>query len=77
MREFFDFIFTAPAKEDPSFTPFADICVKTLKTDDRGNKTIFTPIMTESEVDSTIDRLIKELESIRREIKSKFISHRK
>jgi hypothetical protein len=77
MRVFFDFIFTAPAKGDQLFTPFADICAKKLNTDDKGNRTIITPTMTESEVDQTIDSLIRELESIRRKIKSKFISHRK
>jgi hypothetical protein len=77
MRVFFDFIFKEQEKEGPPFTPFAYICVKKLFTDDQGNSMIFTPETTESEVDPTIDRLIKELESIRREIKSKFMSHRK
>jgi hypothetical protein len=77
MRVFFDLIFKETEKGSSSFTSFAYICVKSLIIDDQGNSMIFTPETTESEVDSKIDRLIKDLESIRREIKSKFIDHKK
>lgn len=73
----FDLDFIAPRKGDPSFPPRCHICVKPGLIDRKGFPAV-TPLDTyENDIDREIDKLIKELELLRKKAKKKYQSWRK
>jgi hypothetical protein len=73
-QKYFELLFTAPKKGDHPFRPFAEILTKQLgkgRTETASNMVI-TEDFTESEVDKIIDRMISNLELIRKKAHKKF-----
>lgn len=67
-----DFLFISPKKDDPPFSPIGKIYVKTHTNDKQGHIFLTPNCMTKLEIDEQVDRLIKELEEIRKKAKRKF-----
>ena len=64
--------FIKPGPQDPAFTPIWNIFIAHSPSDDQGNSLI-TPLENhEPDIDREIDQLIKELETIRKEVKRKY-----
>ena len=73
-QEYFKLLFTAPKKGECSFQPFAEIMTRFLskgRTNTARNMVI-TEDFTASEVDNIINRMIHNLEIIRKEAHKKF-----
>ena len=75
-QKYFELLFTARKKEDHTFPPFAEILTKQLSKGKTGtaHNMVITEDFTEGQVDGTIDRMISDLESIRKEAHKKFES---
>ncbi len=74
MTTTFDLIFKTQSKNDPPFTPYANLCLKKAPIDEKGN-TLISPNLYSSEFDSYIDNLIDELNEIRRKAQKKFLNN--
>lgn len=68
----FDLRFISPKKGDPPFTPKCYLYVKHGGVDEKGAQAITPTDMTESEIDEQIDKLIDELETLRKKAKKKY-----
>ena len=68
----FDLRFTAPRKGDPPFSPRWHIYVKHAPIDARGFTAVTPTDSIESEIDAQVDKLIAELESLRKKAKKKY-----
>ena len=68
----FDIIYHSPKKDDPPFTPYADICLKSSSTDSQGN-IIISPELTSTEFEKYVDVLISDLRELK--IKARKIFH--
>lgn len=67
-----DFLFFSQKESDFPFTPFGQIYVKSHAKDSLGHIILSSNCMTKREVDEQVDRLIKQLEGIRKKAKRKF-----
>lgn len=67
-----DFLFISPKKGDVPFSPFAQIYIESHAKDQQGHILLSADCMTKKEVDVQVDRLIKQLENIRKKAKKKF-----
>ena len=67
-----DFLIFSPKEGDIPFTPFGQIYVKSHAKDKQGHILLSANCMTKKEVDEQVDRLIKQLENIRKKAKKKF-----
>lgn len=74
MTTTFDLIFKTQSKNDPPFTPYANICLKKTNKDEEGN-ILISPNLYSSEFDSYIDNLIDELNEIRKKAQKKFLNN--
>ena len=68
----FDLRFTAPRKGDPPFQPRWYIYVKHAPIDARGATAVTPTDSVEPEIDAQVDKLIAELESLRKKAKKKY-----
>jgi hypothetical protein len=68
-----DFLFYSPKEGDIPFTPFGQIYVKDHAKDKQGNILLSAKFMSKMEVDEQIDRLIWQLENIRKKAKKKMV----
>ncbi|MEK0337104.1 MAG: hypothetical protein QQN41_06685, partial [Nitrosopumilus sp.] len=68
-----DLLFLRPSKEQRTGAPLANIYVKTHTRDKDGYIVITPDCVSLSVMETEIDRLISELEKIRKEAKQKFI----
>mgnify|MGYP001172777696 CR=1 FL=1 len=75
-QKYFELLFTARKKEDPAFPPFAEILTIQISKGKTGtaDNMVITEDFMEGEVDGTIDGMISDLESIRKEAHKKFES---
>lgn len=71
----FDFRFIAPKKGDLPFPPKWYIYVKNSHTDDDGFPAITPLDCVEPDIDEEVNRLIKELETLREKAKKKFLDY--
>ena len=68
-----DVIKVAAQKGDPPFNPFVKICLAEYSSDSSGNVFLSPELMTEKEVDESIDFLVSQLEKARKTAKRKLI----
>jgi len=68
----FQLFFNAPRKGDPQFTPQWHIFATHGNINQKGFHAITPLDSIESEIDFRIDELVKELEEIRKKVKSKY-----
>jgi hypothetical protein len=63
----------APKKNEPPFPPFVHIYLSSHSVDTDGRNLMSPELMTDIEVDETIDYLIKQLEKVRKKAKSELM----
>jgi len=63
----------APKKNEPHFQPFVRIYLSSHSVDNDGRSLMSPQLMTEKEVDETINYLIEQLEKARKKAKSELI----
>jgi hypothetical protein len=59
----------APRKDDPPFTPFANIWLSQRSADSEGRILLSPQLRTDREIDESVDRLIEQLETVRKKAK--------
>ena len=67
-----DFLFFSPNKGDLPFSPYGSIYASSYARGRQGEILLSADCVTKGEVDEQIDRLIKQLEGIRKKAKRKF-----
>ena len=67
-----DLYFRSPKKDEHIFTPFGHIRVKRCLKDKQGRIFLTPDCLTKREIDEQVDRLIQELEDVRKKAKKKF-----
>ncbi len=60
----------APRKGDPPFTPYAHIYLSHHSIDDSGRNLMSPQLMTDVEIDETVNQLIEQLEKARKKAKN-------
>ncbi len=70
MNVYFDLYCVSPKKGDPPFRPEVYITLKKLPQEIGGKRLLSPILMSEREIDETIDQMIKELQILRKKPKN-------